>query len=538
MFLAVAALVALIPPIILAERDRSLERLRESEERFRNLTQAAFEGIVIVQNGRILDVNDQTLKMFGYERMEMVGKAVVELVAAESRAEVAEAVRTGMESIYAHRAVRKDGSVFHVEARARMYRIGNQTLRMTALRDITERKQAEDLTQSQKQVLELIAGGAPMRQTLETLTRTVEAQSPELLASILLLDADGLHMRHGAAPSLPPEYLAAIDGAAIGPNAGSCGTAAFRREPVFVADIASDPLWADYKQLALPHGLNACWSTPIFDARRNVLGTFAIYRRQPGLPDARHRQLIETATHTAAVCITKHHTEAEYEQSVTREHSARLAYTVQLIAAQEAERKRIAAELHDNLGQNLLLIKNLAQMVLREKKPEQTYDQVASIDHLAAQCLAETRQLSGELHPHQLDHLGLKRALEVLLEKTGSASEIKFTWRLDDVGEIFSAAAAMNFYRIVQESLNNILKHSRAKNVRVELARDIHDVSLRIKDDGCGYAAATLAENKMGMGLRNITERVRMLGGTLAMDSAPGQGTRIEVMVPVAAGAG
>ena len=538
MFLAVAALVALIPPIILAERDRSLERLRESEERFRNLTQAAFEGIVIVQNGRILDVNDQTLKMFGYERMEMVGKAVVELVAAESRAEVAEAVRTGMESIYAHRAVRKDGSVFHVEARARMYRIGNQTLRMTALRDITERKQAEDLTQSQKQVLELIAGGAPMRQTLEALTRTVEAQSPELLASILLLDADGLHVRHGAAPSLPPEYLAAIDGAAIGPNAGSCGTAAFRREPVFVADIASDPLWADYKQLALPHGLNACWSTPIFDARRNVLGTFAIYRRQPGLPDARHRQLIETATHTAAVCITKHHTEAEYEQSVTREHSARLAYTVQLIAAQEAERKRIAAELHDNLGQNLLLIKNLAQMVLREKKPEQTYDQVASIDHLAAQCLAETRQLSGELHPHQLDHLGLKRALEVLLEKTGSASEIKFTWKLDDVGEIFSAAAAMNFYRIVQESLNNILKHSRAKNVRVELARDIHDVSLRIKDDGCGYAAATLAENKMGMGLRNITERVRMLGGTLAMDSAPGQGTRIEVMVPVAAGAG
>ena len=534
-YLAVAALVALIPPIILGERDRTLEQLRESEERFRHLNQAAFEGIVIIQNGQIVDFNDQALKMFGYARTEMVGKAVVDLVAPESRAQVAEAVRTGLESIYAHQALRKDGSVFHVEARARIYQVGQRTLRMTALRDITERKQAEDLTQSQKQVLELIAGGASMRQTLETLARAVEAQSPELLASILLLDPDGVHMRHGAAPSLPPEYTQAIDGAAIGPCVGSCGTAAFRREPVFVADIASDPLWADYKQLALPHGLRACWSTPIFDAQRKVLGTFALYYHQPKLPEERHQKLIEMATQTAAVCISKHRTEAEYEQSVTREQQARLAYTVQLIAAQEAERKRIAVELHDNLGQNLLLIKNLAQLVLRETRPEQTYDQVASIDQLAAQCLAEARQLSGELHPHQLDHLGLKRALELMLENTAHASDIQFTWKLDDLGEIFSAAAAMNFYRIVQESLNNILKHSRAKNVRVELERDIHEVSLRITDDGCGYAADALAENKKGMGLRNITERVRMLGGTLAMDSAPGQGTRIQARVPVAA---
>ena len=342
-------------------------------------------------------------------------------------------------------------------------------------------------------------------------------------------------MRHGAAPSLPSEYVQAIDGAAIGPCVGSCGTAAFRREPVHVADIATDPLWADYKQLALPHGWRACWSTPIFDSHRNVLGTFALYHHQPGLPGERHRHLIEMASHTAAVCIAKHRTETEYEQSVAREQQARHAYTVQLIAAQEAERKRIAVELHDNLGQNLLLIKNLAQMVLQEKKPGQTYDQVASIDHLAAQCIAEARQLSGELHPHQLNHLGLKRALEGMLENTAQASEIKFTWKIDDVGEVFSAEAAMNFYRIVQESLSNILKHSQAKNVRVELERDIHEAVLRITDDGRGYSTTSPPENKSGMGLRNIAERVRMLGGTLQMDSTPGQGTRIEATVPVAA---
>src|SRR5439155_10179174 len=127
-----------------------------------------------------------------------------------------------------------------------------------------------------------------------------------------------IHIRHGAAPSLPADYLKAINGSAIGPRAGSCGTAAFRREAVFVADIASNPLWADYKHLALPHGLRACWSTPIFDAQRNVLGTFAMYFRQPGLPNERHLRLIDMATQTAAVCIAKHRSDQALFESETR----------------------------------------------------------------------------------------------------------------------------------------------------------------------------------------------------------------------------
>ncbi len=101
-------------------------------------------------------------------------------------------------------------------------------------------------------------------------------------------------------------YTKAIDGAAIGPNVGSCGTAAFTRRPVFVEDIAVDPLWADYKHLALPHGLRACWSTPIIDAGGQVLGTFAMYYTQPALPLDRHLKLIELATHTAAICLIRH----------------------------------------------------------------------------------------------------------------------------------------------------------------------------------------------------------------------------------------
>jgi diguanylate cyclase (GGDEF)-like protein/PAS domain S-box-containing protein len=171
--------------------------------------------------------------------------------------------------------------------------------------DITERKRAEKSDAGQRRVLELIAADAPLHETLDEIVRLIEAQSPELLASILLADKDGLRLHHGAAPTLPADYVQAIDGQATGPRAGSCGTAAYRRAPVIVEDIETDPLWSDYRAIAHAHGLRACWSTPIFDPQHRLIGTFAIYLRQPGRPSERHNQLIEMATHTAAIAIAK-----------------------------------------------------------------------------------------------------------------------------------------------------------------------------------------------------------------------------------------
>lgn len=185
-------------------------------------------------------------------------------------------------------------------------------------RDVSARKLARDLIAGQSQILEMVALGRPLSETLAALLRLIEGQSPDMLCSILLLDDSGQRVRHGAAPSLPEDFNRAIDGAAIGPIAGSCGTALYRREPVFVADIASDPLWADYMHLALPHGLRACWSTPIFDADGRALGTFAIYFRETGLPTARHRELIGFATHTSAICISRQRAESALRVSEAR----------------------------------------------------------------------------------------------------------------------------------------------------------------------------------------------------------------------------
>src|SRR5262249_4884199 len=137
-------------------------------------------------------------------------------------------------------------------------------------------------------------------------------------ASVLLLDADGVHLRHGAAPSLPESYNRAIDGLAIGPSVGSCGTAAYRREPVCVSDIAGDPLWAPSAELGLSHGPPACWSSPVLSCPAEVLGTFAMYYRQPRHPAPRDLRAVDIVTRTVAIAIEQSRAEQVLRESEHR----------------------------------------------------------------------------------------------------------------------------------------------------------------------------------------------------------------------------
>jgi diguanylate cyclase (GGDEF)-like protein/PAS domain S-box-containing protein len=151
-------------------------------------------------------------------------------------------------------------------------------------RDITERKRAEQLAAGQHEILEGIAAQRPLAESLERIARLHETMNPGALCSLLLLDDDGRHVLHGAAPSLPETYNCTLHGLEIGEAHGSCGTAAWRGERVVVADIASHPDWDNYRQAALAHGLKACWSTPVFGSHNEVLGTFAVYFREPREP--------------------------------------------------------------------------------------------------------------------------------------------------------------------------------------------------------------------------------------------------------------
>ncbi|HYH08675.1 MAG TPA: GAF domain-containing protein [Thermoanaerobaculia bacterium] len=157
---------------------------------------------------------------------------------------------------------------------------------------------------AKERIEERIASGAPLRETLEELVRIVEsATASGMVASILILDRDGRHLLHGAGPSLPDAYNQAIDGLEIGPEVGSCGTAAFHDKTVSVFDIANNPLWANFRDLALQHDLRACWSTPIHGADGKVLGTFANYYRVVRDPSPADRELTEMIMQTAATAI-------------------------------------------------------------------------------------------------------------------------------------------------------------------------------------------------------------------------------------------
>ncbi|MDB5661052.1 MAG: histidine kinase [Cypionkella sp.] len=172
-------------------------------------------------------------------------------------------------------------------------------------RDITERKRADDLRIGQAIILEMIATSAPLHDVLDRTMRLIESQLTAIFGSVMLLDKDSVHLHHGAAPSLAKAYTDAIDGMRVGPCAGSCGTAAYRRQSVIVADVMTDPLWDDYRNLASAYGYRSCWSTPILSHSGEVLGVFAMYSMTVRTPTEDESNLIDFTARLAGIAIER-----------------------------------------------------------------------------------------------------------------------------------------------------------------------------------------------------------------------------------------
>ncbi|MFC6986721.1 GAF domain-containing protein [Streptomyces cirratus] len=190
--------------------------------------------------------------------------------------------------------------------------------------ETTQVKHAQRLTAEHRALLEQIARQAPLPEVLEGMARVIEDLAPEeVLVSVLLADADGRHLRHGAAPSLPDFYNEAIDGIATGEGVGSCGTAAHRRRPVIVTDIATDPFWDDFRDLAEKAGLAACWSTPVLARDGSLLGTFAMYHRTPRAPQEADLALARVFADTVALAVERQQAEQARQAAEARETAAR-----------------------------------------------------------------------------------------------------------------------------------------------------------------------------------------------------------------------
>jgi signal transduction histidine kinase/ligand-binding sensor domain-containing protein len=222
-------------------------------------------------------------------------------------------------------------------------------------------------------------------------------------------------------------------------------------------------------------------------------------------------------------------------ESWRRRYAAREAFSRQLLISQEAERKRIAAELHDSLGQSLLIIKNRAVLALGSDD-ETAREQLDEISSAASQAVEEVREISYNLHPYQLDRFGLTRTLQAVCERASELSGLRFSADVETIDGLFPPDAESSLYRIIQEAVNNILRHSHAEEATLAIHRKSGELQICVKDNGQGFREEErdpMKPKREGFGLMSITERVRTLKGRCEITSVAGQGTFMSIHIPI-----
>jgi len=343
------------------ERKSAEEKLRKSEEKYRDLIEISPDAIYVVDaNGICVLGNRAGAELAGVPQDQLVRTPIAETYLPEERhlfRERLEKLKTGRTIRFERKFLRKNGEIVPVEVSVSGIRGGYF---QAILRDISQRKRAEALLAGEKRLLEMIATGVPLKQILNALCLIIEEQRPETLASVLLLNADGVHLDVAAGPNLPKEWTRQMELMPIGPCAGSCGTAAYRGSAVIVSDIATDPLWdvPEHRASALKHGLRASWSNPVLSWKGQVVGTFCMYYREPRSPTSQDVELIELATHLTRVGIERDRAQETLRASeqLARSHVEVMMRSLDVLATEAAPGKYIG-EMLRTIGQHLHAIR-------------------------------------------------------------------------------------------------------------------------------------------------------------------------------------
>jgi PAS domain S-box-containing protein len=384
--------------------------------------------------------------------------------------------------------------------------------------DITERARAEELRETQNGLLRDAVSNAPLKDILEKLVLAVEQRSTTgVLASILLMDEEGRHLLHGAAPNLPSAYNMAIDGLATGPVAGSCGTAAFRGEPVFVSDIASDPLWKEFKELAIEHGLRACWSIPILAGDGRVLGTFAMYHKQPRDPVESDLELVEFVTRTASLIIERSRSEVALRDAL---HA----------------KEMLLHEVNHRVKNSLQVVTSLLMLQAgRAKEPALKQALLEARGRIGVVAGIHQRLYSTSQH----DRVDFGNYLEELATESLRSLNNSGKIALDiDVGRdvVMPLTQAVPLALAVSELITNAVKYAFPGDRGGKLTVQLHDhgdrVEVCVSDNGIGLPEGFDPSAAGGLGMRIVTALVRQVRGTLSIESAE-PGAEFVISVPL-----
>ena len=515
-------------------------------------------------------------------------------------------------------------------------------------KDVTETKRLKELERIEKEFLESTAAyNSKIESNLSHYLKEIEKIHPGMLCSVLKLKGNSLY--NWAAPSLPQEYCSVIEGAVIGENTGSCGTAAFKKQKVIVADIENDIRWADYREYALTAGLRSCWSFPIINSKNVVLGTFAIYYKEIKTPTKEEEKTIERAKNILTI-ILEHKISEELlkaseesyrylfnnnpssiiiwdindlkiievnetavqlygykreeflrltipdihpkeesifflelfqevkddsfiKKTLQRHHKTKTGSSIVLeisshiinyngkkavltlgnditekiklesslvevrklkeqqitdavIMGQEKERIEIGEELHENINQIVATIKLYLEYTLKQNKLNPELINESKL--LTERVMVAIKKLTNALIPPALEEIGLLQALNDLVDsmKLVNPFTIETKWKNFNEG-LLNKKIKLTIFRIVQEQLNNIIKHANASRVEISIAKKGDEIYLAIKDDGVGFDTA---KKRTGVGLKNIKSRSEVSNGKVSIESKKGKGCLITVI--------
>jgi signal transduction histidine kinase len=416
--------------------------------------------------------------------------------------------------------------------------------------DRTGLARSERVLAGQNWVLRLLAGGQPLEVVLDALCRAHEAVIPSAACSVLLLDAAGERLRHAAAPSLPPDYAAAIDGLRIGPAVGSCGTAAYFGRPVIVEDVDVDPLWADWRELAQRHGLRACWSVPILDREAGqVLGTFAVYYQESRAPAADDLALVERSGDLAGVAII--HARAQAALVAAKEAAER---------ANQAKSAFLAMTSHE-LRTPLQAVLGYTEFLLADPRASLTAEQREDLGYIEQggrrmliiinQMLDLSRIEAGRLElvfkPIDLANVLEEVRQDVAPQASRKGLDLHITVP-DAMPPVWGDAERLR--QILLNLVGNAVKFTEEGSVEISAGTTTDQVAVIVRDTGCGIAPEALphifeafhqVDNHLarrhggvGLGLAIAQRLAGLMGGHITVESNVGVGSTFTLQLPAA----
>ena len=493
-------------------RKAAEEALRASEQRFRGYFEMGLVGMAIaVPDEGLVLFNDKLCEIFGYPRAEMMSRTWTDLTRPGDLAgdtAMFKRVAAGEMDDYEleKKLVHKDGRVVYAHILGKCLRDPNGEVAslVAMVQDVTTRKAAEEALRKSEERFDLAVRGSNDGIWDWNILTDEIYHSPRVL--------ELLHYGPDENPALLKSFAAQLHPEDVVPTRAAIRAHLDTRAP---HDIEYRLLTKDGHYRWFRSRGQAVW-----DAEGQPV------RMAGSLTDIHDRKLAEEALR-----------DAQAEALLARQK-----FTQSLIAAQEQERKRIARELHDSLGQNLSVIKNRIQLALAEcSASPAAASQLEAVSRVVGDTLSEVRTLAHRLRPLPIEQFGLTDCLGNLIQEVAESSAIPIDRRLEQVDDVFPGEQATMVYRILQEALNNLVKHSGATAATVSLERDLHCVRLRVEDNGCGFDKnAIVGPRKVrdGLGLTSIEERVGMLGGTLEIRASPGKGTVLQLEFPLAESAG